>query len=586
VFGKLCSILALALTVTAVAQVRFPARIAPDGGDVLTAADFTYDGMIRMPASGTDTFAARGALTGRIVGGDTHLIFYGSADTDYPHIEEVDITGLTPNTNINSAPQAATYAIWTDDYGPDCLKSWTDGGSPQDLEGFDSALAHGLYWRETNSMLYLGFSVNYTDIAKWSVCGLTLDNPGTGATTVYGPWRFSYDSTARGEDGTRTHNFMAHPTTGKMLGTGAQKSGNEAIPWGPSIVGGADWPTTATTGGQFMTPIEMPDNYLNYYWPNATYDVDGSIIGTVKQMKYPAVWTHAFEISNSTGHSLRADPAQAGYATWGDEVDANGQGVWFNGTNKKGVIFPVSLNGSATATTSDCTGVAHSWYRNASNGVVALTSITGTFNGQTTLTGATSGATGNIIGYGFSHVFFNAQTDVFQVGESVSSADGSGTVSYYDNFDDCNHACACVRCATGPVTTLSWPGLAIYDPDDLEAAKAGTTNDYDPQPTEIINLHDTYSLVTSAVSKGAGINGGWLNGNHYYIYASEADTIKSSGNPNVAEIVIHRFTIDDSAPPAPLGYFPVLPLSLAAAVWTAGALTSGRSRRKDKGRMA
>jgi hypothetical protein len=583
-FGKLWSTLALALTVTAVAQVRLPIRIVPDSGNVLTQADLTYDGMIRAPASGTDTFSTTGAMTGRVVGGDTHIIVYGGAGgVDYPHIEEWDITGLTPTTSLGTAPQATLYANWGDDYGATGRRSWNDDTTEQDLIGFGDALPKGLLYNATTGYLYGGYSYNYVTTAKWCQWASTLDNPGTGATTTYGPFRYSYDSTARGDDCTRSQYFLLHPTTGKMIGVGTQKSGNAAIPWGPSMIGSADWPTSATTSGQFMTPIELADNYLNYYYPGPpytagyTYDVDGTIVGTVKQMKYPAAWTHAFEVSNAEVNSLRADPSQAGYATWGDEVDGSGQPVWFNGTHKKGVIFPVSLNGSATGTTSNCTGVAHSWYRNASNGMVVLSGITGTFNAATTLTGGTSKATGNVIGYGQDHVFFNSQSGTFQVGETVSTPHGSGTVTDYDNFDDCNHECACVRCATGPSTTLSWPGLAIYDPDDLEDARAGSINDYEPQPTEVINIHTAYvSLVTSTIDKGAGVNGGWLNGNHLYIYSNEADSTKS-GNPNSAEILIHRFTIDDSAPPAPVGHFPVELFALAGAVWMTGRLTSGRT---------
>jgi hypothetical protein len=570
-FGKLCSILALTLTVTAVAQViRFPARV-PASSNILTSADITYDGMIRAPASGTDTYGTQGAMTGRVVGGDVHLIFYQSlvGSPNYPGIEEWDITGLTPTTSLGTAPQAELYALWGDEYGATGRRSWDTGGVEQGMTGND-ALPKGLYWNETTGLLYGGFSFNYTEIAMWSMWAMSLDDPVTGAETVYGPWRFSYDSTARGDDGTRTHFFVNHPTTGKFCGAGAQKSGNAAVPWGPSLICGADWPISSTTSGQKMTPIELADNYINYYYPNGTYDVDGTPLNTVKQFPYPSTLTHAFEKSNSTGYSLRADPAQnGGIATWGDEVDGSGQPLWFNGTHKQGVIFPVSLNGSATANTADCTGVAHSWYLNASNGAVALSGITGTFNSSTTLTGGTSKATGNVIGYGFDHVFFNSASGDFQVGETASTADGSGTVTWYDNFADCNHGCACVRCATGPVTTLSRNALAVYDPADMELVKNGTIEDYEIAPDNVIDM-SPFNLTLAGVDKGNFLSAGWINGTKLYLYAPQADSTKS-GNPNSAEILVHVFTIDDSAPPAPAPVpFPVLHLAGAVALWTVG----------------
>jgi hypothetical protein len=583
-FGKLCSIVALALTVTAVAQVRFPARVSTTS-NVLSAADITYNGAIRMPAASVNTESSTGSMSGRQVGGDTHLfIWANSGGVDYPDIIELDVTGLTPNTDLSVAPRATLVTNWGDDYGTaGCRRSWEDDLDEQNLVGVGNAYNRGIHWRSTNSMLYIAWSINYTDIAKWSVAGITLDDDSPVTTTCYGPWRFSYEHATQGnEDGTRTHAFLEHPTTGKMYSTGGPKSNHNSIPWGPSLVGGNDWPTTATTGGIGMTPIEMPDTYVNYYPPitpaqaSDTYSVVGAPLGTIKQFKFPSYLSYIIEIF--TNQPLRVDPLQnGGIGTWSDENSGTGQPIWFNGTNKKGVIFPGVLQGSTgTQSTADCTNSTHLWYRNSANGYVKVTNVTGTISGGT-MTGGTSGDIATLFAQNDGYLFFNdAEGDEFLVGETVSGTGWSAEVVEWDEFDTCNHGCVKAD-ATGPVSTKDTSVMIIYDPAELERVKDGTIEDYEAVPDSVIDVRDTFSLITGTDNgKRNNFEGGYLNGTTLYMISHAADITDNPGNPNVMEMLIHVFTIDDSAPPAPVGYFPVLPFAAAAAVWMTGSLFSRR----------
>jgi hypothetical protein len=579
-FGKLCSILALALTVTAVAQVRVPIRIVTVS-DVLAASDFTYQGMIRMPLVGVDTSLAMGGMSGRQVAGDTHLFIYSNwGGVDEPGVYEIDVTGLTPNTTLASAPRSTLVTDWGVVFDGH-RTAWEDDDDPISLAGSQS-LPHGLYWHEANQLLYWGFAVGYTGTAPESIGASSLDDNDPVTVTGCGSWRYTYAGGAStGVDGSRTHYFTAHPTTGKMLSGGISKSGNAAIPWGPSLVGGQDWPTCATPAGATETPLSTPDKYLNYYYPDdAPYTTLGAVTGTVRQFKFPVNFTYAFE--NFNPNSIQANPATAGYGTWSDENSSTTSVTWFNGTHKKGVIYTGTIQASTETDLEDCTNSTHLWYRNESNGYIRLTSASGSFAASSTITGGTSGSTANVTQTsGNEYIYWNGFTTPFTIGETVTGPSGSGTVSEYDLFDTCNHQCACVQCATGPSTTRSTPVLIIYDPDDLEAVKAGSATDYATVPEHVIDVEAAYGVVTAAQTETVAnhIGGAYLNGTTLYLHALRADCTRT-GNCNFSETVIHVFTIDDSAPPPPVGHVPVLPMAGAMGLLAVRRLTGGRASRR------
>jgi hypothetical protein len=573
-FGKLCSFAALALTVTAVAQVRLPIRIVTPS-DVITAADITYDGMIRID-NVVDTFSASryGALTGRQVAGDTHLIFQAAfGAVDHPDVVEVDITGLTPSTNVATAPEVVFVANWGDISGgaAGTWKGYDGSGNAIPLNTNANVIPKGLYWHEGNQLLYSGWSVGYTDIEEWTLAATALVDDSPLDIDTYGPWRFTYDA-GNGSDGTRSHFFLAHPTTGKFLGTGTSKSGNAAIPWGPSLIGGADWPTTATTSGFAMTPILLPDTYANFHYPTNTYDVDGTPQAEIKQFQYPTALSYAFEIFNPS--SLRADPAQnSGRGTWADESDSNTQPIWFEGTHKRGVIFPASLQGSLTQTTTCAANETHAWYRNELNGYIQLSGIVGSFVGSEQVLGLTSAATSDASTFGQGYLFVNAFPSDYSIGETVQgqTSGATGVVVSQQRFDSCpGHDCACITCATGPVTTWATPVFIVYDPDELERAKTDLIDPWEVEVSSVIDIDDTFNdlVLLNRGGQRNSLSAGYLLGNKFYLIASAADNSRNPGNPNDTDALIHVFTIDDSAPPPPVGYFPVLPLAAAAALWT------------------
>jgi hypothetical protein len=586
--------LAAALLLAALGQViRFPARV-PTG--LLTSNDIDYLGAIRMPTSDTDTTLTSGGLAGRKDGSDTHLFLFGtSAAVDYPDVYELDVTGLTPHPTAASAPRATLVTNWGKVFNGANKRSWDDVGDEQDLSAGPGSLWAGLYWNEDTDLLYAGYHFNYTTINKYGVAAASLDNPTGPVVTRYGPWRLAgEDQHSTSRPGTRAHWFIAHPTTGKMLAGGTQKSGHQFNPWGPSLYGDNDWPISSTPSGEDSTIIDQTGEYLDYQWPGeqATYPYDffGALVpgGTIQQFKFPSGFTYAYEIYDT--QAKRTDPLlNGGISTWSDENSYLYPALWLEGTHKRGVIFVGAIEGAAGTDVEDCVDTAHAWYRNESGGYVVLTSVSGTFADGETITGGTSSTdavtAGNPVAGsgGTTYVGWTSNPgpdEDFTVGEIITggTSKATGTVSVFRRHSHCNHLCDCVVCATGPSSTLSTTVMTIMDPDDLNAVKAGTKVDYTVEAASMFSLNASpYSLHLSTFgNQGTGnkVLPGYFDSttNRLYLLAPAADCTRT-GNCNFAEALVHVFEIDDSAPPVP---FPVLPLAAGVAVWSLGGLTGRR----------
>jgi hypothetical protein len=584
VFSFVSKIVAAALLVTAAAQIRFPARIG--GADQLTSSDFTYLGGIRMPTSGTDTLITQGGLAGRKVGGDVHLFLLGSTagGNFYPDVYELDVTGLTPNTTIASAPRATLYANWEDAFNATNKTSFDEpSGDPVDIESGPGSLFAGLYYNEDTDLLYAGFHYNYTSNLLYSLAAASLDNPTGPVVTRYGPWRFiAEDQDAQPKAGTRAHWFMSHPTTGKMLATGAQKSGTQSVPWGPALYGDNDWPTTATPDGAGSAQIDQTSEYLDYRSPTevgSPYDLFGNLNPgkSIKQFRFTSGFTYIHEIYDLTGTYTKPS-LNSGIATWVETSSAY-PAVWFEGTHKRGVVFVGTVFAAQGTSEADCTTASHTYYRNVTGGWVELSSVTGGgfVNGET-LVGGTSKTDATAYGdYNAPlQLWTSNPTDDFTVGETITggTSGATGVVDQFVRFDDCNHGCPCVSCATGNSTNLSTPVAIIMDPDDLNAVKANTATDYLTQATSMFSLEASPCSITTSTQENQGTAKAIVPGyfdtstNRLYLMSRAADCTRT-GNCNAAESLIHVFEISDSAPPVP---FPVLPLSGAVALWSVGSL--------------
>lgn len=164
------------------------ARPAAGGGggaqSVLTPADFTYLGYLRVPLdynTGDPETSIRmattyGAMTGRYVGGDLHLFMcqgWGGASDD--ELIELVVSG-EPNTTMSAAPRLAAYKVWGNIYG---------SGLRAPINTNTSAITNGLHW--DGEKLLWSWGPQYALDKDRSLGATTFT--GTTSKTVYGTWR-------------------------------------------------------------------------------------------------------------------------------------------------------------------------------------------------------------------------------------------------------------------------------------------------------------------------------------------------------------------------------------------------------------
>ncbi len=588
-FSKFCTVSALCvamLGVPAIAQ-RINVRIIPGGGGqaVLQASDLTYLGAFRVPSSGTDGSFSAGSIAGRVVSGDQHIFFLGNKNTYCsPALYEINVQDLVldPTDTLAESPQAEFFGDWGQfDNGED-LKI-DDSGTP--TCGVN-APPQGLHYNAANGYIYMGYNIGYTSTARYTTIAKHLDNNVTFASTVCGPFAYEYASSDIGAPGTRTYMLSEHPTTGKMLGSSAYKSGDSGLPNGPSLIGGADWPT-CPGGGTGASNILQPDVYLNYYFQTAAFSAYGVPILTVKAFQYNQL-TYAFE--RTYQNSVRSDPAEnGGYGTWTGAMDAQSQPVWIEGTNKHGLIVPAGIIAGNGTDENDCdsgtplTDTAHGWYRTEGNVEIVLSSASGIGPGET-VTGLTSGAVGTTTLTGLAspdtNLIYASQgvyTD-FQAGETLTFSGGASgrTVTSFHRLSSCNHNCVPSSpgwsYSTGPSFNLQTPVLIFFDPDRLTTNAAGTTTDYTTPASSMVNvLEDWPEIVLTGPNNTFG--GTYYNPDTKRLYLSANEDCFSAGNPFTCDFrqrSFYVFSVDDSAPPVPA--FPAVPFAASAGLWALGSL--------------
>jgi hypothetical protein len=454
---------------------------------VLDSSDISYLGAIRMPASGVDTQFAYGGISGRTVNGHVRLFLYGNnVGNPSDAVYEIEDPGAGYSTNYTQAPRATLVTAWGDIYHGR-RQSWDANGAPIAMQ---YVYPYSLHWNDSTQLLYWTYydAYNVTRRPDWALGATSLDNPTTGATTAYGPWR----TMARDGDGATYYGawrclyLFNNPLDGSM-GCGAPlMSGNAGSPWGPDAFGGHPWPTAATPAG-FGTPdLNLPNRYLEYYFMGGTtsanyVDRNGVVHGQLRSFRRTSelpVWE---DVGPTIGTSLRANPAlNGGVGSW-SELDVTGGAIWLELTNKHGVIFATTLVGSPIQNPGDCSA-AHEWYSNP--------------------------------------------------GLQLNGA--------------CNHGCAPPVAITGPVTTASFPALTIYDPDQLISVRNGTTTDYTVDPRSVIDLDQTYQVKTAPstiVGAAKTIRGFYFDPVRKYLYvvAPQAD----DSRPGLNEALIHVFAIRD-----------------------------------------
>jgi hypothetical protein len=389
------------------------------------------------------------------------------------------------STDYLNSPRMSLVTAWPDIYNGRRV-TWRDGRLTAPMQYLIPA---GLYWHESNQLLYWGYydayngSTNYPD---WSMGATRLDDPSTGATTSFGPWR----TLAVDGDGTKWYgpargaSMIAGPD-GSMGGFGAGYGALED-PWGPQFYAGAPWPTAATPGGQSAPDIVFRDRYLEHYYmggsgPNG-FNSDGSVRGAIRSFRYPSTPSRPYLYEGIDSPVQNANPAMTGgICTW-TILNGLGGAIWLELTNKHGVVFANSIIGSADTNAAHVTA-AHLWYQN--NGV------------------------------------------------------GHATCTHGFGFPD-------TPAITGPVSTAGFPAFIIYDPVDLRAVKAGTKVDYSVNPTSWVDLQSTYGIRTPPMTEvgcGRNIRGFYFDGSRNYLFVLSAQADNSV--PGVNAALIHVFAITD-----------------------------------------
>ncbi|HKW01005.1 MAG TPA: hypothetical protein VJN96_14360 [Vicinamibacterales bacterium] len=463
--------------------------------NVLQASDISYLGAIRVPEDGVDARYAYGGLAGRIVNGHVRLFIYGNTVPQDPTLKdwvyEIEDPGGGYTADYTNAPRAHLVTTWGDIYhGKRIYYDFTNGSGDPWFSGYTTP--EGLYWNDQTHLLYWTWfnAYNVAGYPDFNLGATSLDDPNTGASTSYGPWRMTVTD---GDGAThygpwRCLYLFANPSDGTMMCGSHLQSGSARSPWGPDAYGGAPWPTSATPAGYNRPDIRMPNRYLEYYFMGSTstgnyVDSNGAVHGQLRAARrrfQPPVWENYAAIHNDT---LRANPSLNGGVTSWSEVDVASGAVWLELTHKHGVIFVTTLAGSTSQNVNNCVNTAHVWYGNA----------------------------------------------------GVNPPYGA-----------CSHGCGPVG-ATGPSTTAAFPSFTIYNPDDLVAVRNGSKIDYSIEPTSVIDLERSYGIHTAPVSNiGAfkTIRGIYFDPIRKYLFVLAPQSDDTLGIYNI-EPLIHVFAIQD-----------------------------------------
>lgn len=210
---------------------------------------------------------------------------------------------------------------------------------------------------------------------------------------------------------------------------------------------------------------------------------------------------------------------------------------------------------------------------------LVLSSVTGTFQVGENATGGTSGRQLHVATWtaGSGTLTGDQLLVDFTPTETISATGGgSGTLTEFHRNGVFDGGCACtasMACITGPSSSWEHPILAIYNPDDLESVAANTKTDYTVAPSSLIDLIGSpfsmtdlyYNLAVRGNAKGPGVSGGWIDTTHLKMYL-----FFQWQDPPTGGVAIARFSINDSAPPAPAPPFPTAWYALTALLtgWT------------------
>ncbi len=463
----------------------------------------------------TDVITVSPALTFSPAAADG-VIRYDLFFRDSGYVDELDLNGLTPSMPYTSAPEINGYKNWGDVYQGHKV-TWTTRGALTGFNDGDNLLPGSLNF--INGMLYWCYGESYTTVNLYSCGGTTLDNVGTGAMTSYGPWQMTMtDGDGAVHTGSGAAKWLQPDPTGKMLIGSSLSGGVSQFAWGPNLTGGGScatctdgWPGTSTPSGLGSAALNQPDRYLYYYYmgdcglPNCYAPFTSILQGVQRSYGFndiPYVYEPGYE-----NPGLDANPTlNGGVGTW-TELDRNAGCIWFDGTNKDGILCAnVRVGGTQQVDPTLCDG-------------------------------------------DFGPIPYQATR--------MHSHPAKWYETPTDSHIYCSHGCAPAIVVTGPQTNVWYPTFDIFNPADANAVAAGSKTDYTVVPDSVTKLESAYSGFTISpptINGGGNHAVGGLHGTTFYSVATLAD---ATTDPGSRLSIIYVWSINDSAP-AP---------SLTAASW-------------------
>jgi hypothetical protein len=604
VFVVASRLVALALLVTAVAQIRFPARV---GGE--TAA-LTYLGGFRAStgASRGDFDCSAIALTGRRVSNVNRLLVtQGCYDDDatwaFAPIEMTDPVSAgtagsySTSSTVTDLPLAVTVTDWkvdgvgaaynfwdADDFLGDTFNS---SGVQQDLElggGAGEVLVRGITYNENGDgdcCLYLTTGNPYGvypspslapyNTWQWTMYGAKMTSQGN--VTRFGPIRTCAGDWGDGVEqcGSDRASLFWDMPDGSMGGGSANGATQQGYPQkankGPSLFRWATWPQPGDTYGwgstrngdaQWRTTDRVATTkYLAHYEPNLNYE-NGKMLGgdPVRAARRPPI------------------PSGTTPPTYAGATCEEGNG-----------LMPYCFEPPCTAgTVALGVGVPALEADPAEASFNGLPSNTGTWTAQDQMSGGSVIEQGSktffivLANWCTGHTWYRTFSDTTCHSRGIAAEDANvppggpqGCPRHADHED--------APTTTGPVCTLKEAVLLVYDFDDLQA-----TPDYSPDPVQVIYLARQWGVKhwytgVSNTAAGATIGGLWCDPVEKKCYFGNwgGDAVTDFGE---TKPVFHTFSFDPNLAPAPASAtpLPILPVAAGVALWSVGSLFRRASR--------
>jgi hypothetical protein len=578
VFSKLCSIAAICCALMAVAQVRFPARVAPSGGSgsLLTTEDLdTCVGVFKTPGMATGTPSVGMPVTLKEFNGTSrvYLIYDGTGDV----LEFIEPTLSACNTAIASM-NTATYPGWGGNWGSFDVQA--EGGF---IPGSQSTLAHGLYYDSVTSKLVLNWATNYAGgTFSNTVATATMDS-GTHTLTVTGCYKFSDHpppQTGLGltiiPDAFVTANLPAGRRWA-LLGGNLASQENSMGPTLTAVAPPADNdcdPNTSYPLTNVTTPLSL---YLATVGPTCdSGDDQMPDVGCTPSQAPTAPYAakQLFADYSMTTYGWAWTP-YAGQGWW--TTSTGGRIGWYDDGVKHGVIVPyhtpsgwlnTTVSASTTPTGTQFTATSIDMHDgsnlNVNDGIWIETCTIGVDGAGCEQTNQKNLSTSYVtaIDTGTKLVTYGVMSADFGSGNHLPVVGGKVLAG-------------CIYAHGGQHCSRGIPRLQVYDPAQYAEVAASTRELYDVQYTDEADMSAVWHHFGSPAA-GGGVNQNapipgtaqrFVNAiipdpdrQQYIVFMNGAESTPSS--------MAYVMSVDHSAPdPMP---FPVLPLAAGAALWTVG----------------